>query len=130
MTSNFRDGCARASSSSGSIWSTWGMTPSKTLRSKSLKRRGVQTHGFSFILAAVRQWGTRCHTGATKSDRCDAACRSRRTIDFAYDPDEDTAERVADEITSLFELSSTDRDICAAALKEWLAKELPDNDSS
>ena len=66
----------------------------------------------------------------TKSDRCDAACRSRRTIDFAYDPDEDTAERVADEITSLFELSSTDRDICAAALKEWLAKELPDNDSS
>ena len=57
-------------------------------------------------------------------------CRSRRTIDFAYDPDEDTAERVADEITSLFELSSTDRDICAAALKEWLAKELPDNDSS
>lgn len=59
-----------------------------------------------------------------------AACRSRRTIDFAYDPDEDTPERVADEITSLFELSSTDRDICAAALKEWLAKELPDNDSS
>ncbi|CAL5224075.1 g6700 [Coccomyxa viridis] len=58
------------------------------------------------------------------------AQRSRRTIDFAYDPDEDTAERVADEITSLFELSSTDRDICAAALKEWLAKELPDNDSS
>lgn len=57
-------------------------------------------------------------------------CRSRRTIDFAYDPDEDTPERVADEITSLFELSSTDRDICAAALKEWLAKELPDNDSS
>ena len=59
-----------------------------------------------------------------------AARRSRRTIDFAYDPDEDTPERVADEITSLFELSSTDRDICAAALKEWLAKELPDNDSS
>ena len=61
---------------------------------------------------------------------CCAARRSRRTIDFAYDPDEDTPERVADEITSLFELSSTDRDICAAALKEWLAKELPDNDSS
>ena len=65
-----------------------------------------------------------------QSSRWDAACRTRRTIDFAYDPDEDTAERVADEITSLFELSSTDRDICAAALKEWLAKELPDNDSS
>ena len=30
-----------------------------------------------------------------------------------------------DEIGDEFDLSSTDRDICAAALKEWLAKELP-----
>lgn len=42
----------------------------------------------------------------------------------------DTPEEIADEITSEFELSSTDRDICAAALKEWLAKEMPDNGSS
>ena len=43
--------------------------------------------------------------------------RHRRTIDFAYDPDKDTPEEIADEITNEFELSSTDRDICAAALK-------------
>lgn len=43
--------------------------------------------------------------------------RHRRTIDFAYDADKDTPEEVADEITNEFELSSTDRDICAAALK-------------
>jgi WNK lysine deficient protein kinase len=60
----------------------------------------------------------------------DTQCRHRRTIDFAYDPDVDTPEEIADEITSEFALSSTDRDICAAALKEWLAKELPDNGSS
>lgn len=35
--------------------------------------------------------------------------RHRRTIDFAYDPDVDTPEEIADEITSEFELSSTDR---------------------
>jgi hypothetical protein len=44
-------------------------------------------------------------------------CRHRRTIDFAYDADKDTPEEIADEITNEFELSSTDRDICAAALK-------------
>lgn len=46
-----------------------------------------------------------------------ACCRHRRTIDFAYDADKDTPEEIADEITNEFELSSTDRDICAAALK-------------
>lgn len=57
-------------------------------------------------------------------------CRHRRTIDFQYDPEKDTPEEIADEITNEFELSSTDRDICAAALKEWLAKELPDDGNS
>ncbi|CAL8465728.1 g5264 [Coccomyxa elongata] len=56
--------------------------------------------------------------------------RHRRTIDFAYDPDKDTPEEIADEITNEFELSSTDRDICAAALKEWLAKEMPGDGGS
>ena len=50
-----------------------------------------------------------------------------RTIDFVYDPDIDTADDVAEELGNQFNLSSTDRDICAAALKEWLAKELPTN---
>lgn len=48
------------------------------------------------------------------------ACRAR-----SYDPDDDTPDNIAREIGDEFDLSSTDRDICAAALKEWLAKELP-----
>lgn len=51
----------------------------------------------------------------------------KKTIDFTYDPDGDTPEAIAKEIGDEFELSSTDRDICAAALKEWLAKESPDS---
>ena len=43
----------------------------------------------------------------------------------SYDPDDDTPDNIAREIGDEFDLSSTDRDICAAALKEWLAKELP-----
>ena len=50
--------------------------------------------------------------------------RCKRTIDFVYDPDVDTPDEIAREIGDAFDLSSTDRDICAAALKEWLAKEL------
>lgn len=49
-----------------------------------------------------------------------------RTVDFVYEPDEDTPEQIADEISGEFSLSSTDRDICAAALKEWLAKNAPE----
>ena len=53
-----------------------------------------------------------------------------RTIDFVYDPDADTADEVAEELANQFNLSSTDRDICAAALKEWIAKEAaPENGS-
>ena len=48
------------------------------------------------------------------------------TIDFVYDPDADTPDAVAGEIGAEFGLSPTDRDICAAALKEWLAS-LPED---
>lgn len=51
-----------------------------------------------------------------------------KTIDFVYDPEVDTPDEIAAEISSEFNLSSTDRDICAAALKEWLAKEMENND--
>ena len=44
-----------------------------------------------------------------------------------YDPDVDTPDAIAGEIANAFNLSSTDRDICAAALKEWLAKEMQGN---
>lgn len=50
------------------------------------------------------------------------------TIDFIYDPDVDTPDEIAVEIGNEFSLSSTDRDICAAALKEWLAKGFEDQD--
>jgi WNK lysine deficient protein kinase len=49
-----------------------------------------------------------------------------KTIDFVYDPEEDTPDEIAAEISSEFNLSSTDCDICAAALKEWLADQAPD----
>lgn len=45
---------------------------------------------------------------------------SSKTIDFVYDPDSDTPDEIAAEISSEFHLSDTDKDICAAALKEWL----------
>lgn len=48
-----------------------------------------------------------------------------RTIDFVFDPEEDTAEKLAGEISENFNLSPTDTEICAAALREWLAKEMP-----
>lgn len=49
-----------------------------------------------------------------------------KTIDFVYDPEEDTPDEIAAEISSEFNLSLTDKDICAAALKEWLADQGPD----
>lgn len=54
------------------------------------------------------------------------ALGSSKTIDFVYDPDSDTPDEIAAEISSEFNLSPTDRDICAAALKEWLADQGPD----
>ena len=52
-----------------------------------------------------------------------------RTIDFVYDPDDDTPDEIAVEIGNEFSLSTTDRDICAAALKEWLAKGLDQDEA-
>ncbi len=48
-----------------------------------------------------------------------------RTIDFTFDPEEDTVDNLSTEISETFSLSSTDTEICAAALREWLAKEMP-----
>ncbi len=48
-----------------------------------------------------------------------------RTIDFVFDPEIDTADNLAHEISENFNLSPTDTEICAAALREWLAKEMP-----
>ena len=48
---------------------------------------------------------------------------TKRTVEFVYDDSVDTPDTVAVEISNEFALSETDKDICAAALKEWLAKE-------
>lgn len=55
----------------------------------------------------------------------DAAPPFMRTIDFVFDPEVDTADKLATEISETFNLSPTDTEICAAALREWLAKEMP-----
>lgn len=52
-----------------------------------------------------------------------------RTIDFVFDPDVDTADNLAAEISEEFSLSPTDTEICAAALRELLAKDMPGSDS-
>jgi WNK lysine deficient protein kinase len=62
--------------------------------------------------------------GTTRQE--DTSMRTSKTIDFVYDPEVDTPDEIAAEISSEFDLSPTDRDICAAALKEWLAEEGPD----
>jgi len=53
-----------------------------------------------------------------------------RTIDFVFDPEVDTADALAAEISDEFSLSPTDTEICAAALREWLAKEMPGSEGS
>lgn len=62
------------------------------------------------------------YEGEGAASDADEACS--KTIDFVYDPEVDTPDEIAAEISSEFHLSSTDRDICAAALKEWLAREM------
>jgi WNK lysine deficient protein kinase len=52
-----------------------------------------------------------------------------RTIDFVFDPDVDTADNLAGEISEEFALSPTDTEICAAALRELLAKDMPGSDT-
>lgn len=58
-------------------------------------------------------------------DANDTAPPFMRTIDFVFDPEVDTADKLAAEISETFNLSPTDTEICAAALREWLAKEMP-----
>ena len=61
-----------------------------------------------------------------EGDENDELTGTSKTIDFVYDPEEDTPDEIAAEISSEFNLSVTDTDICAAALKEWLADQGPD----
>ena len=69
----------------------------------------------------------RLHLEYEGDDEEQLSTGGKRTIDFTYDPDGDTPEAISKEIGDEFSLSSTDRDICAAALKEWLAKETPES---
>lgn len=43
------------------------------------------------------------------------------TLDFNYNLDEDTPESVGGDIADYFALSITDRELCKAALREWLS---------
>lgn len=70
----------------------------------------------------------RLHMAYEGDDGPDLVDGGSKTIDFVYDPDADTPDEIAAEISKEFHLSSTDRDICAAALKEWLAKEMDDRE--
>lgn len=45
----------------------------------------------------------------------------KRDIEFVFDPETDTADSLAGELSQQFSLSPTDTEICAAALKEYLA---------
>lgn len=65
-----------------------------------------------------------------EGDGDDDTVGTSKTIDFVYDPDVDTPDEIAAEISSEFNLSPTDMDICAAALKEWLADQGPDPSST
>lgn len=46
----------------------------------------------------------------------------KRTLTFVFDPEVDTVDNVAAEISEEFKLSPTDLEICAAALREWMAQ--------
>ena len=59
------------------------------------------------------------------SDATESLNGFSRTIDFVFDPEDDTVDKLASEISETFNLSPTDTEICAAALREWLAKEMP-----
>mmetsp|Transcript_2738 Transcript_2738/g.8068 ORF Transcript_2738/g.8068 Transcript_2738/m.8068 type:complete len:488 (-) Transcript_2738:415-1878(-) len=48
--------------------------------------------------------------------------RMSQTVEFNFNPEEDTADDIAQDLGDEFNLSPTDRDICAAALKEWLGR--------
>ena len=42
-------------------------------------------------------------------------------VDFDYNLETDTPDSVGGDIADKFQLTSTDRELCKAALKEWLA---------
>lgn len=44
-----------------------------------------------------------------------------KVLDFEYNLEIDTPDSVGGEIADKFQLSITDREICKAAMKEWLA---------
>jgi len=44
----------------------------------------------------------------------------KRTIEFVFDPVNDTVDTIASEIADNFGLGPTDTEICAAAMREWL----------
>eukprot|EP00775_Hariotina_reticulata_P010225 gene10225-10385_t len=65
-------------------------------------------------------------TQVNDANSADSSTPLVRTIDFVFDPDVDTADNLAAEISEEFALSPTDTEICAAALREWLAKDMPE----
>lgn len=67
------------------------------------------------------------HAGDDNEQAGQGVCR---ILDFVFDPDVDTADNLASEIGDEFNLSSTDTEICAAALREWLAKEMPGSENN
>lgn len=48
-----------------------------------------------------------------------------RTVAFDFDPEVDTVDNIAAELSQEFHLSPTDLEICAAALREWMAQRAP-----
>lgn len=50
--------------------------------------------------------------------------QNKKTVDFDYNLETDTPDSVADDIADSFTLSMTDRQICEAGLREWLAMTL------
>lgn len=49
----------------------------------------------------------------------------RRRISFMYNPNQDDADQLAKELGDQCELTETDTQICAAAIKGWIARILP-----
>eukprot|EP01025_Chloroclados_australasicus_P006571 TRINITY_DN12105_c0_g1_i1.p1 TRINITY_DN12105_c0_g1~~TRINITY_DN12105_c0_g1_i1.p1 ORF type:complete len:566 (-),score=92.68 TRINITY_DN12105_c0_g1_i1:168-1865(-) len=49
-----------------------------------------------------------------------------RSLVFEFDPENDTVDNVVREMQEQFGLSDTDANLCAAAMREWLAREFPD----
>ena len=50
----------------------------------------------------------------------EAEAEHRKILDFDYNLENDTPDSVGGDIADAFQLSCTDRELCKAALKEWL----------